>query len=1008
MRRDKHTIAADSYSASKDFKMKTIVLLLLISFTVCQSWPQREAKQFSWLWGNSKAEATEIKSKPNSVRANLRQNPQVLQRRTNQFVNEIQGNGIGNYQKYPPQPVLNRKYQVLPQPSQNKKGLRRPQKPPPQRTQQRVEQNPVDQRKVLMPVIISSYASTNIQGRGNDDQKRIKEAVEKYEKLNEISYEIKSVEINSDDVEEADITEIKENYDDRVQAKVEELVVEKINNNDILILGVDNTIEDIKDIKEVTTIEIFTSTEQLITTTSATTTQYEIEENSSEFVTDSPFSNEISEYEGRSPYLPEIPEKLDEEIHGTPEEKLQLIVKENIPENYLAGYKQVEPIQPNNGNDRTEQNNLNQQRDDRPVQTTVGKRKQEFFPLGKPTLRPPFKKLQQQKIPEESQENSFFDFLPFWKSSEKAKPKRPLPPPRRPIGPTVTKLQQKPQADYPKGLQAPLLLKVGSTDSQISSKRISDSKIALKTKESQYPAQETPERPEIVDEPSDNARIDNTIHTELENKPQDAFIVLPVKENKPQRHIQNHAPKQVLNYPARSNARPPQRINQGPPQVRRPPPPQRYPQRPSHQRVNNNRPLPMLSQPVIGLPQVPASRKQSPFIAKRPPLPPQLPASYPGAPKPPQKKKFQQKPQFPRIPVNKPLRPTIVPKKPNNKIFKKLESFTPKVIEKQQKLSAPSKVQDSNPFDFKPNGSKKPTSDIASHLSSLLNSFFSTTASPAPAPSLPSLVEDTEFADIVNGYKASDEDSKVEKTELKNPPTTKVPVIKSEESPFDDLDSLSAPSLGNKFQPKKNVFLKTKPKVFTTTQVPTTQATTRSAPTSASTSAPTTTQVTSTSTTRRPIVSSTTTQVFVPREETTTIFISPIQELVNEYQKKGHVVPQNQYPEPVLKAIQKNFEHKKNIFEQFVSFEENDKAFVPNKEAYSSDWSRGPISLSDKLLVYQTFPPTDTTLVPSTLPPQTSTVKYALAKNSPSFPDERNAEGGFRPMLRPLHSPLLN
>ena len=49
-----------------------------------------QAKQFSWLWGNSKAEATEIKSKPNSVRANLRQNPQVLQRRTNQFVNEIQ------------------------------------------------------------------------------------------------------------------------------------------------------------------------------------------------------------------------------------------------------------------------------------------------------------------------------------------------------------------------------------------------------------------------------------------------------------------------------------------------------------------------------------------------------------------------------------------------------------------------------------------------------------------------------------------------------------------------------------------------------------------------------------------------------------------------------------------------------------------------------------------------------------------------------------------------------
>ena len=47
--------------------------------------------------------------------------------------------------------------------------------------------------------------------------------------------------------------------------------------------------------------------------------------------------------------MPEIPEKLDEEIHGTPEEKVQLIVKENIPENYLAGYQQVEPLKPNNG-----------------------------------------------------------------------------------------------------------------------------------------------------------------------------------------------------------------------------------------------------------------------------------------------------------------------------------------------------------------------------------------------------------------------------------------------------------------------------------------------------------------------------------------------------------------------------------------------------------------------------------------------------------------------------------
>ena len=141
-----------------------------------------------------------------------------------------------------------------------------------------------------MPVIISSYASTNIQGRGNDDQERIKEAVEKYEKLNEISDEIKS-----DDIKDADITEIKENYGDRVSAKVVELEINEGDNQEILILGVEEKSNDI--IEEITTtelIESFTSTELSPTTTSATTTQSEIEENSSEFVTDSPFSNGLS------------------------------------------------------------------------------------------------------------------------------------------------------------------------------------------------------------------------------------------------------------------------------------------------------------------------------------------------------------------------------------------------------------------------------------------------------------------------------------------------------------------------------------------------------------------------------------------------------------------------------------------------------------------------------------------------------------------------------------------
>merc|ERR1711892_285374 len=923
-----------TFQWSREIRMEKIVLLLLLSFTLSECQPSREAKQFGWLWGNSGEKQAEQKQVQR-----LRPS-QVLQRRTNQFVNEIQGNAIGNYKNLPPQPIINRKYPAPPISAQNKKGLRRPALPPPKRPQQKNQQRAVDKRKILMPVIISSYASTNIQGRGNDDQERIKDALEKYEKLNEIPDEIQS-----DDIKDAVITEIKENYADRVQAEVVELAIDQEDNEDILILGTpEKKIENTEEFTTTELVESYTSTEQLpTTTTSATTTQTEIEENSSEFVTDPPFSNEIAEYDVGSPYLPEIPEKLDEEIHGTPSEKAPLIVEENVSENYLAGYQQVEAIKTNNGNDRTEQQKLSKDTIERKVQVQQEAQKQNIYPLGKPAPRPPFKKSPPRKQPEEAKENSFFDFLPFWKSSGKAKPKRPLPPPRRPVGPTVTKLEQELQPDYPKGLQAPLLLKVGSPQPPVSTKLTPVSDLNIK---SRYPAQETPERPEIVDEPSENARIDNTIHTELESTPQDAFIVLPVKEPKPQR--QSPKPGQVLNYPARSNARPPQRTKPIPPPVRRPPPPQRYQQRPPHPRVNNNAPLPMLSQPVIGLPQVPASRKQSPFIAKRPPLPPQLPASYPGAPNSPQNKKYPQKPLLTRNPVNKPVRPTNAPftKKPNKKIFKKPESFPPKTIENQPRLSAPPKVQDAKPFDFKPNGSKKPASDIASHLSSLLNSFFSTTASPAPAPSLPSLVEDTEFADIVNGYKSSDEPKKEIKKNvltkpkpiIRTPTSTELPVIESAESLFDDLDSLSAPSLET--EPKINQQFLTKSIVTTTIPVPTTISTTTPEPSTTSRSTSTTNAPTTESTTRLPVTSTTPVEVYLQREETTVPYISPIQDLVNEYQKKGHVVAQNQYPEPVLKAIQKNFEHKKNIFEQFVSFDEGDKAFIPNKEVYGSDWSR--------------------------------------------------------------------
>ena len=119
------------------------------------------------------------------------------------------------------------------------------------------------------------------------------------------------------------------------------------------------------------------------------------------------------------------------------------------------------------------------------------------------------------------------------------------------------------------------------------------------------------------------------------------------------------------------------------------------------------------------------------------------------------------------------------------------------------------------------------------------------------------------------------------------------------------------------------------------------------------------------------------------------------------------MVGQETYPKPVLMAIKKNFEHKKNIFSQFVTFSETDKALIPNKEVVSSDWAvEGLHSLptSDKILVYQTLPPS-----PSTPPPPPLAVSQDQNQRRTSgqtFPNERNAEGGFKPMLRPLHSPL--
>merc|ERR1719410_7939 len=186
-------------------------------------------------------------------------------------------------------------------------------------------------------------------------------------------------------------------------------------------------------------------------------------------------------------------------------------------------------------------------------------------------------------------------------------------------------------------------------------------------------------------------------------------------------------------------------------------------------------------------------------------------------------------------------------------------------------------------------------------------------------------------------------------------------------------------------------------------------------PTSLQTTSPTTTVKVSTTSATTTIPTTT-----MPRLITTTpsssqrfksndgvTFSAPVQALVEEYQQKGHVVNQESYPQPVLQAIKKNFEHKKNIFEQFVTFDETDKAFIPNKEVVNSDWSldtAGLVSdLSDKILVSQTLSPGAAgapTPAPASALPPAQTDDNIRRNSSPTFPNERNAEGGFRPMLR--------
>ena len=90
------------------------------------------------------------------------------------------------------------------------KGYQPPRRPPPS-----FQQKP----KIAAPIIISSYASTSIQGRGQDDEERIRDRIDKidqYEKLNEIStddVEQKEEEVKVDQSTETDpdsVTETEE------------------------------------------------------------------------------------------------------------------------------------------------------------------------------------------------------------------------------------------------------------------------------------------------------------------------------------------------------------------------------------------------------------------------------------------------------------------------------------------------------------------------------------------------------------------------------------------------------------------------------------------------------------------------------------------------------------------------------------------------------------------------------------------------------------------------------
>ena len=138
--------------------------------------------------------------------------------------------------------------------------------------------------------------------------------------------------------------------------------------------------------------------------------------------------------------------------------------------------------------------------------------------------------------------------------------------------------------------------------------------------------------------------------------------------------------------------------------------------------------------------------------------------------------------------------------------------------------------------------------------------------------------------------------------------------------------------------------------------------------------------------------------------------LSPaIREMVDEFTNGIHAAAPEKLSSTAIETIRKNFEQKKNIFEQFVSFGAQDKAFVPNSEVFTSDWSaRADPLAADKSVDSKSLTEPSTSTATNT-PISVTTLAAEVGRQGAAgskFLQERNSEGGFKPMIKPLFSPL--